>query len=139
MPHFRSLFATIICQLWNFCSAMAQTSTAPMKKVGHRWWKLLFGVTSRWWIFCSRANPETRDRNGLTASDFAEESERNGWERHQQWIQYTEDPNVKKQNRRIIRCLLGAQPKPPDSTSISLGESTIHISTNRAKQDSLRS
>jgi hypothetical protein len=70
------------------------------------------------------AKKEIRDRNDMAAVDFTEESERNDEERHRRYSLYTEDPYVKKQHRRLIRCLLGTQIKPPASTSIALDDPT---------------
>ncbi|KAK2754208.1 hypothetical protein FQN54_007087 [Arachnomyces sp. PD_36] len=60
------------------------------------------------------------DKNGMQASDFATESERNEEERHRRALSYSEDTFVKKRHRRLIRGLLGKKPsKRPVNTITS--------------------
>ncbi|KAL6905114.1 hypothetical protein GGI43DRAFT_398908 [Trichoderma evansii] len=47
-----------------------------------------------------------RDQRGMRAADLAEESDRNDLERHKRALKYSEDPFVKKRDRRLIRALL---------------------------------
>ena len=53
------------------------------------------------------ASSAMRDNDGLTAGDLAEESEANDEERHRRHLNYSENPFVAKQDRKLIRGLLG--------------------------------
>lgn len=53
------------------------------------------------------ASRTMRDNTGMTAEDFAEESEVNDEERHRRHIKYSEDLFVAKRHRRLVKGLLG--------------------------------
>ncbi|KAL2016168.1 hypothetical protein VTK56DRAFT_4108 [Thermocarpiscus australiensis] len=53
------------------------------------------------------ASSARRDSTGMTAENFAEESEANDEERHRRHMNYSENPYVAKHDRKLIRGLLG--------------------------------
>ncbi|CRG91087.1 hypothetical protein PISL3812_08135 [Talaromyces islandicus] len=56
------------------------------------------------------ADNQKVDKDGMQASDFAIESEKNEEERHRRSFRYSEDPFIKKRHRRLILGLLGQKP-----------------------------
>ncbi|TQV91719.1 ankyrin repeat protein [Cordyceps javanica] len=61
------------------------------------------------------ADVHRSDNGGMVAGQLAEESGRNEYERHERSWKYSEDPFTKKQDRKLIRALLGHSP-PQAST-----------------------
>ncbi|RYP32609.1 hypothetical protein DL767_005114 [Monosporascus sp. MG133] len=70
------------------------------------------------------ANSAMRDKMGMTAGDFAEESEANDAERYHRHINYLENPFVAKRHRRLIKGLLGHMFSRSPSKTIPLDDLT---------------
>lgn len=72
------------------------------------------------------ANKSLKDRSGMTAGNFAEDTDRNELERHTRALKYTEDPYIKKRHRLFIQALLGHSPTSPSSGAAMLSRDGSH-------------